>query len=76
MPLKTRNFWKRLSKDTGGHYYTLGNASQIPEEMTYIDRPNSLPQTLPLWDMPALFLDTMLACSFPNGVSEKQIRLP
>jgi len=47
---------ERLAKETGGQYYNLANASQIPEEMTYIARPNAVPQTLPLWDMPALFL--------------------
>ena len=57
---------EKLAKDTGGQYYTLENASQIPEEMTYIVRPNALPQTLPLWDMPALFLllCTLLICEW------------
>ena len=53
---QNKELLEKLAKGTGGHYYNLGNASQIPQEMTYIVRPNSLPQTLQLWDMPALFL--------------------
>ncbi|RPI22471.1 MAG: VWA domain-containing protein [Acidobacteria bacterium] len=45
-----------VAAQTGGKYYPLGRAGQIPEELVYQERPNSLPQYLPLWDMPILFL--------------------
>ncbi len=71
---QNKELLKRLSKDTGGRYYTLANASQIPEEMTYIERPNSLPHTLPLWDVPALFL-TLCFLLISEWSIRKQMRL-
>ena len=51
---------QRIASETGGRYYTLDNARLIPEEISYVERPNAAPQVLPLWDMPILFL---LLCS-------------
>jgi Putative glutamine amidotransferase len=73
--VQNKTLLKRLSKDTGGNYYTLENASQIPEEMTYIERQNSLPHSLPLWDMPALFL-TLCFLLISEWSIRKQMRLP
>jgi uncharacterized membrane protein len=53
---QNKDLLQRIATETGGHYYTLANAKQMPEEMTYVERPNSVPQILPLWDMPILFM--------------------
>ncbi|MCI0627814.1 MAG: glutamine amidotransferase [Acidobacteria bacterium] len=57
---QNRELLQRIASETGGRYYTLANARQLPEDMTYVERPNSVPQILPLWDMPILFI---LLCS-------------
>ena len=49
-------FLRRIARETGGRHYTLENASELPEEITYADSPNSVLQVLPLWDMPFLFM--------------------
>jgi hypothetical protein len=46
----------RIASETGGRYYDLAGAKNLPEEMTYLERPNSIPQVFPLWDMPVFFL--------------------
>ena len=53
---QNRELLQRIASETGGRYYTLDNAKQLPEEMTYVERPNSVPQILPLWDVPILFI--------------------
>lgn len=53
---QNKDLLQRIAAETGGRYYTLANARQMPEEMSYVERPNSVPQILPLWDMPILFL--------------------
>ena len=47
---------QRVAQDTGGRYYPLERVSELPEEIRYADSPHSVLQTLPLWDMPLLFL--------------------
>lgn len=49
-------FLRRIARETGGRHYTLENASELPEEITYADSPNAVLQVLPLWDMPFLFM--------------------
>ena len=63
---QNRELLQRIASETGGRYYTLDNARQLPEEMTYVERPNSVPQILPLWDMPILFviLCSLLICEW------------
>lgn len=73
--VQNKKLLERLALETGGHYYTLENATLIPDEMTYIERPNSLPQTLPLWDVPALFLIICLLLISEWSI-RKRIRLP
>jgi uncharacterized membrane protein len=53
---QNKDLLQRIAAETGGRYYTLSDAKQMPEEMTYVERPNSVPQILPLWDMPILFI--------------------
>ncbi|PYV39981.1 MAG: hypothetical protein DMG06_21590 [Acidobacteria bacterium] len=53
---QNKELLSRLASETGGKYYTLADAKSLPEELTYMETPNSIPQTLPLWDMPIFFL--------------------
>ncbi|HXK60991.1 MAG TPA: glutamine amidotransferase [Acidobacteriota bacterium] len=53
---QNQNLLTHVASQTGGKYYTLSEARQIPEELVYQERPNSVPQYLSLWDMPILFL--------------------
>jgi len=63
---QNRDLLQRVASETGGRYCTLDNAKQLPEDMTYVERPNSVPQVLPLWDMPILFiiLCSLLICEW------------
>jgi uncharacterized membrane protein len=63
---QNRELLQRIAVETGGRYYTLANAKQLPEDMAYVERPNSVPQILPLWDMPILFivLCALLVCEW------------
>jgi hypothetical protein len=61
---QNRELLQRIASETGGRYYTLDNARQLPEDMAYVERPNSVPQILPLWDMPILFI---MLCSLLIG---------
>jgi len=51
---QNKSLLSRIATETGGKYYTLDELKDLPEEMTYIEHPGSVPQTLPLWDMPIL----------------------
>ena len=53
---QNRELLTHIASQTGGKYHPLSEAAQIPEELVYQERPNSVPQYLPLWDMPILFL--------------------
>ena len=61
---QNRELLQRIASETGGQYYTLDNAKQLPADMSYVERPNSVPQVLPLWDMPVLFI---ILCSLLIG---------
>lgn len=51
-----KDLLQRLAAETGGSYYTLANAKQMPEDISYVERPNSVPQILSLWDLPIWFV--------------------
>ena len=55
-PGQNRRLLEHLASETGGRYYGLSDANDLPEELIYQERSNSVPQHLALWDMPALFL--------------------
>ena len=57
---QNQDLLRRITSETGGRYYTLASAENLPEEMTYTNRPNSVPQLLPLWDMPIVFISICL----------------
>jgi len=47
---------KRLATGTGGRYYTLQDAQNLPEDISYIDNGTARLEEKELWDMPFLFL--------------------
>lgn len=49
-------FLNWLAQETGGHYYSLDDVENLPEEVSYVESQTSVPQTLELWDMPVNFL--------------------
>ena len=52
-----KEFLQRLSEETGGNYYTIESAKNLPEEAPYVQTHSSVIETLDLWDMPVnLFL--------------------
>jgi len=55
-PAQNRQLLEHITGETGGRYYSLSNAYDLPEELLYQERSNSVPQNLALWDMPALLL--------------------
>lgn len=50
------NLLKRLATGTGGRYYTLQDAQDLPEDISYIDNGTARLEEKELWDMPFLFL--------------------
>jgi hypothetical protein len=45
-------FLQRFAEETGGRYYSLNNAGQLPEEILYTEKQASVVEVLDLWDMP------------------------
>ncbi len=58
---QNKTLLSRIASETGGKYYPLTGLKNLPEEMTYTEHPDAIPQALPLWDMPILLF---LACLF------------
>jgi uncharacterized membrane protein len=54
---------KRLAAETGGRYYTPGEARTLPEDISYVDNGVSRLEEKELWDMPFLFLLMVAAIS-------------
>ena len=52
-----------MSEETGGNYYSIETAENLPEEAPYVQTHSSVIETLDLWDMPVnlLFLFGLLA---------------
>ena len=68
---QNKELLRHIASETGGRYYTLADAKNLPEEMAYVERPNSIPQVLPLWDMPVLFLLVCVALISEWGLRKK-----
>ena len=47
---------KRLAEQTGGEYYPIDRAEDLPEQLTYSPAGVSVPEVRDLWDLPAWFL--------------------
>jgi uncharacterized membrane protein len=54
--VRNSDLLRRLSAETGGRYYSPGDLSTLPEDISYIDKGFSRMETKDLWDMPFLFL--------------------
>jgi len=47
---------KRIAAETGGSYYPLDAANDLPEDLSHAGGGNSVVTTLDLWDMPVNFI--------------------
>ncbi len=47
---------RQLAANTGGRYYTPGDAQHLAEDISYVDNGASRIEEKELWDMPVLFL--------------------
>ena len=46
---------KRVSKETGGRYYSLSNASNLADDVVYTEAGVTVRDSRDLWDMPIVF---------------------
>jgi uncharacterized membrane protein len=53
---QNRELLEKLSEQTGGRYYTPGDASKLATEISYSEAGITTRETRDLWDMPVLFL--------------------
>ena len=53
---QNRELLSKLSDETGGRYYTPGEASKLSGEISYSEAGITTRETRDLWDMPAVFL--------------------
>lgn len=51
-----RGLLERLADETGGRYYTLEQAGELPEDIRFAQGGTTLTEVYDLWDMPILFL--------------------
>jgi uncharacterized membrane protein len=57
---QNRDLLEKLSSDTGGNYYTPGNAKKMPGEVAISEAGITGHDNLDIWDMPILFLLVIL----------------
>jgi uncharacterized membrane protein len=53
---QNRALLEKLSEETGGRYWELGDLERLPREISYSEAGISVRDTKELWDMPAVFL--------------------
>ena len=53
---QNRGLLEGLSGRTGGNYYTVADASRIPEELTFSQSGLTMKETRDLWPLPVFFL--------------------
>ncbi|HET9532628.1 MAG TPA: hypothetical protein VFQ92_19905, partial [Blastocatellia bacterium] len=53
---QNRELLRRIAADTGGQYYTAGEAANLIEDLTHTEGPSSIRVSYDLWDMPFNFL--------------------
>jgi hypothetical protein len=53
---QNRELLEKLAEQTGGRYYTPGDASKLASEISYSEAGITTRETRDLWDMPVLFL--------------------
>jgi hypothetical protein len=57
---QNRDLLEKLAEDTGGKYYTPGNASNLLDEISFSEAGISARETMDLWNMPIVFLVLLL----------------
>ncbi len=55
-PHQRRGLLERLAEETGGRYYSVESASQLPEDLRFAGGGVTVREERDLWDMPAMFL--------------------
>lgn len=58
--VQNRDLLEKLSRDTGGNYYTAANAKKLPDEIAVSEAGIVAHDNLDIWDMPAVFLLVIL----------------
>jgi hypothetical protein len=53
---QNRELLEKLASETGGHYFTAGNANHLVDQIAYSDAGITARETKDLWDMPIVFL--------------------
>jgi uncharacterized membrane protein len=53
---QNRELLEKLAQQTGGRYYTPGEASKLAKEISYSEAGITARETRDLWDMPVIFL--------------------
>ena len=53
---QNKELLQKLSEQTGGKYFTAGDARKIPDQINFSEAGITSSQTLDLWDMPVVFL--------------------
>jgi uncharacterized membrane protein len=56
---QNRELLEKLAQQTGGRYYTPGEASKLSKEISYSEAGITARETRDLWDMPVIFLLAM-----------------
>ena len=55
-PHQRRSLLERIADETGGRYYSLETADQLPEDLRFAGGGVTVTEERDLWDMPVLFL--------------------
>lgn len=55
-PYQRRSLLERVAGETGGRYYTVETASELPEDLQFAGGGVTVREERDLWDMPALFI--------------------
>ena len=53
---QNRDLLQKLADETGGRYYTPGEASRLPDEISFSEAGISAREILDLWNMPIAFV--------------------
>jgi hypothetical protein len=57
---QNRELLEKLAQQTGGRYYTPGDASKLSKEISYSEAGITARETRDLWDMPVIFLVALM----------------
>jgi hypothetical protein len=57
---QNRDLLQKLAEETGGHYYTPGDAGRLPDEIAFSQAGITTHETRDLWNMPVVFLALLM----------------